>query len=88
MFTSCTPIGIKNQIISSFTKETTLRVVIATVAFGMGINCHSVKQIIHFGPPDTIESYIQETGRAGRDGSQAQAILLKKKVVFKPLKTQ
>ena len=74
MFTSCTPIGVKDQIISSFTKETILRVIVSTVAFGMGINCCSVKKIVHFGPPDNIESYIQET-----DGSLSHAILLKKK---------
>ena len=81
MFTSCTPIGVKDQIISSFTKETILSVVISTVAFGMGINCCGVKKIVHFGPPDNVESYIQETGCAGRDGSLSHAIFLKKKVM-------
>ena len=46
----------------------------------MGINCPDVRVIIHLSPPDDIDSYIQETGRAGRDGSPSKAILLTKKV--------
>ena len=39
-----------------------LRVVIATVAFGMGIDCRNVTQVIHMLPPPDVESYVQETG--------------------------
>ena len=46
----------------------------------MGVNCPDVRVIIHLSPPDDIDSYIQETGRAGRDGSPSKAILLTKKV--------
>ena len=40
-----------------------LRIVCATVAFGMGLDCTDVCQVIHVGAPDDVESYIQETGR-------------------------
>ena len=45
----------------------------------MGIDCPDVHEIIHFGPPDDVESYIQETGRAGRNGLTAYVTLLKTK---------
>ena len=80
MFTSCTEVGVKNQILKSFTSSTSpLRVVIATIAFGMGIDCPDIRRIVHLGPPDDVESYLQATGRAGRDGKPSVALLLKKK---------
>ena len=54
-------------------------VVISTVAFGMGVDCADVRQIVHVGMPDDTESYIQETGRAGRDDKPSLAILLNAK---------
>ena len=76
MFHSCTDSVIKEKILYFFSRPSHLRVVIATVAFGMGIDCPDVHQVIHLGAPDTIESYIQATGRAGRDNAQSVAVLL------------
>lgn len=56
-------------------RNSKLRLLFATVAFGMGVDCPDIRRIIHWGIPDSLECYAQETGRAGRDKKQSEAIL-------------
>jgi ATP-dependent DNA helicase RecQ len=76
MFCSGTEQIVKDEIVKLFKMpNSNLRVVIATIAFGMGIDSPNVRMVIHLGPPSCPEDYIQQIGRGGRDNLQTQAIL-------------
>lgn len=77
MYHAGTPSTVKEHITSSMAIENgQIRVLISTVAFGMGVDCKAVRRVVHFGSPKTIEAYIQECGRAGRDGLPSTAVIL------------
>lgn len=68
---------VKTEIVKDFKEESSrIRVLFVMVAFGMGMDVHSVHTVIHYGPPYDIEEYIQESGRAGRDGKPSISIIV------------
>ena len=76
LFTAATTSRMREKILEEFCKNnSTLRLVIATSAFGLGVDCGDITRIINWGAPCTLEELLQETGRAGRNGAPSEAIL-------------
>ncbi|XP_031625025.1 Werner syndrome ATP-dependent helicase-like [Contarinia nasturtii] len=75
------PMKKRRSVLDDFTRDR-LKVIVATVAFGMGIDKPDVRCVIHYGASKNIESYYQEVGRAGRDGQLSKAITFHEKGDF------
>jgi ATP-dependent DNA helicase RecQ len=75
----------KEQILKSFSElDGCVGVLIATMTYGMGIDCKGVKDVIHYEAPQYLERYLQESGRAGRRGENGcKAILLYSNIMLK-----
>ena len=74
MYTRAMSDGMKKKVLESFMKDGGR--VIATSAFSMGVDCPDIHNIVHFGPPTSVMQYVQESGRAGRNGESSVTLLL------------
>ena len=79
LFTGASTPETREIVLREFSKpETKLRLIIASTAFGLGVDCPDIVRVMNWGAPNTLEDLVQESGRGGRDGSAAEAILYPK----------
>ena len=77
MYHAATPSDVQKNVVQDFEKEDgNIRVLFATIAFGMGVDATGLHTILHLGVPRDVDDYIQESGRAGRDKEQSISVLL------------
>jgi len=77
MYTRASSDDMKKKILVSFmTEGGKLRLLIATSAFSMGVDCPDIQNVVHLGPPSSLVQYVQESGRVGRNGAFSVALLL------------
>ena len=78
MFHAHLPNDLKDKIVNQFNRgNSNIRILISTVAFGMGIDVKDIQRVVHWGCPETVEEYWQEVGRCARGGGQGEAIMYK-----------
>ena len=70
----CAPLD-QERVIEHFTKSSHLRCVVATSAFGLGVQINDIRHVVHWGPAKDLLDYWQQVGRAGRDQKPSQARL-------------
>ena len=76
MYHSVTCKDVQSSIVSSMCRsDSPLRILACTAAFGMDIDCVDVQQVVHWRPSPDVESYLQEVGRAGRNGEPSNALI-------------
>ena len=79
VFTAASNTEMREEVLAEFCKcDSSIRLLIASTAFGLGVDCMDIIRIINYGTPNTLEELVQELGRAGRNGSPAEAILYHK----------